>query len=109
MAPTNRNMINPDTDEIFTNLDRVVMKTFGQSYILTQADGSTTTLEGVLSWGTKSTGQYDAMMQSQTTITVPSSTLLQRNDLITRGAESWRVDRKLKDDGYLAKWSLHGD
>ena len=42
-----------DMDEHFTNLDRVVMKTFGRTYTLTQADGSTTTLEGVLSRGTK--------------------------------------------------------
>ncbi len=98
-----------DMDEHFTNLDRVVMKTFGRTYTLTQADGSNTTLEGVLSRGTKPTGQYDAVMQSQTTITVPSSTLLYRNDQISTAAESWRVDRKLKDDGYLAQWSLHGD
>ena len=51
-----------EMDEHFTNLNRVVMKTFGRPYTLTQADGSITTLEGVLSRGTNPTGQFDAVM-----------------------------------------------
>ncbi len=96
-------------EEHFANLDRVVMKTFGRVYTLTRPDGTTSTLEGVLTRDVRPTGAFDAVVQAQTELTVASSVQLQRNDRISTLAERWVVDRKLKDDGSLARWSLHAD
>ena len=96
-------------DEERVNLDKVVMKTFGHEYIWTSREGVATTILGVLVRDVQPTGFHDAVMQARTEITVSSVLKLQRNDRISTPLERWRVDRKLKDDGSLAKWSLHAD
>ena len=97
------------TEDAFTHLDAVVMDTFGSEYTLVRNGGVASTIAGVLIRDVQPTGAYDAVMQSQVTLTVTSDVLLQRNDRISTPQENWRVDRKLKDDGRLARWSLHAD
>ena len=96
-------------DDHFTHLDKVVMKTFGHEYTWTSRNGVANAILGVLVRDVQPTGLHDAVMQSRTEITVSNIHKLQRNDRISTPLETWRVDRKLKDDGSLAKWSLHAD
>ncbi len=85
------------------------MKTFAREYAWTNKDGQSTNIPGVLVRDVQPTGAHGAVMQGQVTITVSNILKLQRNDQISTSRERWRVDRKLKDDGSLAKWSLHAD
>ncbi len=95
-------------DDAIADLDREVMKAFGRVYILTRSDGSTADIVGVLSREVQPAGVFEAV-QSQTTFTAASDFPLQRNDRVSTALESWRIDRKLKDDGHLVQWSLHAD
>ena len=93
-------------DNAIADLDREVMKAFSRVYILTKDDGTTSNITGILSREVQPAGVFEAV-QSQTTFTAASGLALQRSDRISTTLESWRIDRKLKDDGHLAQWSLH--
>ena len=95
-------------EDVISELDRQVMSAFGRVYTLTRNDGETEQTTGVLSREVQPAGVFEAV-QSQTLFTGERGLGLKRGDRIATTIESWRVDRKLKDDGYLAQWSLHAD
>ena len=95
-------------DDVINDLDRQVMKAFGRVHTLTRSDGETTSVTGVLSREVQPAGVFEAV-QPQILFTGDCSLGLRRGDRIATVAESWRVDRKLKDDGHLAQWILHAD
>ncbi|MTI13009.1 hypothetical protein [Sansalvadorimonas verongulae] len=93
----------------FEELDQAVLTAFGQVFEWRADNAAPVPLQGVLRRNVQPAGAFDAVMQTYTEFTVSNTIALQRNDLISKGEERWRVDRKLKDDGSLAKWSLHAD
>ena len=95
-------------DDVISELDRQVMSAFGRVHTLTRNDGETEQITGVLSREVQPAGVFEAV-QSQTLFTGERGLALRRGDRIATTIESWRVDRKLKDDGHLAQWSLHAD
>ena len=93
-------------EDVISELDRQVMSAFGRVHTLTRSDGQTSQITGVLSRDVQPAGVFEAV-QSQTLFTGERELALKRGDQIATTIENWRVDRKLKDDGHLAQWSLH--
>ncbi|MTI15143.1 head-tail joining protein [Sansalvadorimonas verongulae] len=93
----------------FDELDQAVLTAFGQVFEWRADNAAPAPLQGVLRRNVQAAGAFDAVMQTYTELAIPNTFTLQRNDQISKGGERWRVDRKLKDDGSLAKWSLHAD
>ena len=93
----------------FDDLNRAVLTAFGQPFEWQSGDADPVPLQSILRRNVQPVGTFDAVMQSHTEFTVPNTFYLQRNDLISTASERWRVDRKLKDDGIMATWSLHAD
>ena len=91
------------------SLNKAVLTAFGQVLEWHSGGGDPVPLQGILRRNVQPAGTFDAVMQSHTEFTVPSTIALQRNHLLCTFEESWRVDRKLKDDGTMATWSLHAD
>ena len=93
----------------FEDLNKAVLTALGQTFEWQSGDADPVPLQGILRRNVQPVGTFDAVMQSHTELTVPNTISLQRNDLVSTTKESWRVDRKLKDDGLMATWSLHAD
>ena len=96
-------------DETYKYLDQAVLTTFGQTFQWQSGDADPVPLQGILRRNVQPVGSFDAVMQSHTELTLPNTFSLERNDLISTASERWRVDRRLKDDGTMATWSLHAD
>ena len=96
-------------EKAFDQLNQAVLMAFSQTFEWQNGDVDPVPLQGILRRNVQPAGTFDAVMQSHTELTVPNTFSLQRNDLISTSSESWRVDRRVKDDGLMATWSLHAD
>ena len=94
-------------DETFNAMDRTILVTFGQSVLLTLSDQSSLATQGIISTELMPLGQYDAVQGEVTVLTLDSAIRLKRGDTVLANGLVYEVDRKLKDDGYLAKWNIH--
>jgi len=93
--------------DAFTAMTATVLASLGQRLTLTRKDGTNESVTGILSRNVTPVGSFDAVMQSMTTVAFDRTVPLERGDLVSTGMEVWRVDRRLKDDGYLTTWNLH--
>ena len=79
----------------------------GRPVTIVDLDGGTVDTRGVLKRQLVPTGQFSEVMQNMTVIALASGETVGRGYRIDCEGESWTVDRKIKDDGYLAHWSLY--
>ncbi len=93
-------------DEL-SELNRQVLTTFGQPVIVFRGASLFSETRGIISRELVPAGQYEAVFQTVTSISLPASLKLQRGDEIQSADQQWTVDRKLKDDGQLTWWGLH--
>ena len=93
--------------EIFKSMDHTILGTFGQSVLLTLSDQSSLATQGMISKELMPLGQYDAVQGELTVLTLDSAIRLKRGDTVLANGLVYEVDRKLKDDGYLARWNIH--
>ena len=93
--------------KIFKSMDHTILGTFGQSVLLTLSDQSSLATQGIISKELLPLGQYDAVQGEVTVLTLDSAIRLKRGDTVLANSRLYEVDRKLKDDGYLAKWNIH--
>lgn len=93
-------------DEL-SELNRQVLATFGQSVAVFRGAFFLTETRGIISRELVPSGQFEAVLQTVTVVTLPANLKLQRGDEIQSADQQWLVDRKLKDDGQLIRWGLH--
>ncbi len=90
-------------------LSQTVLATFGQPLTLNRSNVRSQPITGIIKRDVQPTGSFDAVMLKITTLTVDRNLSLQRDDQVVSGTDSWVVDRRIYDNGYLATWSLHAD
>ncbi|OQX35378.1 MAG: hypothetical protein B0D91_10955 [Oceanospirillales bacterium LUC14_002_19_P2] len=93
--------------DVFSVMTESVLASLGQSLTVHRKDGTSESVTGILSRNVTPVGSLEAVMQSMTTVALDRQIRLERSDQVISGSESWRVDRRLKDDGYLTTWNLH--
>ncbi len=93
-------------DEL-SELNRQVLATFGQPVMVFRGAYLFSETRGIISKALVPAGQYEAVLQTVTSITLPANLKLQRGDEVQSADQQWTVDRKLKDDGQLTWWGLH--
>ncbi|GAA4648720.1 hypothetical protein GCM10023116_09910 [Kistimonas scapharcae] len=93
--------------DAFATMTTTVLASLGQRLMITRKDGASESVTGILSRNVTPVGSFEAVMQTMTTVTFDRMVQLERGDLVSTGMEAWRVDRRLKDDGYLTTWNLH--
>lgn len=93
-------------DEL-NDLHRHVLATFGQPVTLVFTDDASLDTTGIISKELIPTGHHDGVLQEITAISLDRNTVLKRGMRVLTGEQQWTVDRKLKDDGQLAYWSLY--
>ena len=91
-------------DDELQRLGDIVQATFGLPITITRTDGETVEASGIFSTELMESGQVEGMVEQVTVISVDASLTLNRGDRI---GDKWLVDRKLKEDGYLATWNLY--
>lgn len=96
-------------DDAFKQLGHSILHTFGQSVLLTFADESTLETLAVIKTEVVELGQYEAVQGELTVLSLDSSIRLKRGNSVLSNGQLYEVDRKLKDDGYLAKWNIYAD
>ncbi|MGI2026588.1 head-tail joining protein [Endozoicomonas acroporae] len=94
-------------DEAFKVMDHTILSTFGQSVLLTLSDQSSLETRGIINKELVELGKYEAVQGEVTVLSVDSAIRLKRGDTVLANGQVYEVDRKLKDDGYLAKWNIH--
>ena len=94
-------------DEAFKVMDHTILSTFGQSVLLTLSDQSSLETRGIISRELVELGKYEAVQGEVTVLSVDSAIRLKRGDTVLANGQVYEVDRKLKDDGYLAKWNIY--
>lgn len=94
-------------DGIFKTLDHTILSSFGQSVLLTLSDQSSLETRGIISRELVELGKYEAVQGEVTVLSVDSAIRLKRGDTVLANGQVYEVDRKLKDDGYLAKWNIY--
>ncbi|WP_422466836.1 head-tail joining protein [Endozoicomonas sp. ALC013] len=94
-------------DEAFKVMDHTILSTFGQSVLLTFSDHSSLETRGIINKELVELGKYEAVQGEVTVLSVDSAILLKRGDTVLANGQVYEVDRKLKDDGYLAKWNIY--
>ena len=62
---------------------------------------------GIISIEPPDLAKYRAVKEELTVLTMDSSIRLKRGDTVLANEEVYDVDRKLKEDGYLVKWSIY--
>ena len=92
---------------IFKNMTQIVLSALGESVSLTLSDQSSLETQGIISKELVPLGQYDAVQGELTVLTLDSAIRLKRGDTVLANSQVYEVDRKLKDDGHLAKWNIH--
>ncbi|MET4695004.1 hypothetical protein [Endozoicomonas lisbonensis] len=92
-------------DEL-SDLHRQVLATFGQPVTIISDTGSLDST-GIISRELIPTGLNDGVLQEVTVMSLDSQLAIKRGIKITSASQQWTVDRKLKDDGHLAYWSIH--
>ena len=94
-------------DEAFKVMDHTILSTFGQSVLLTLSDQSSLETQGIISTELVELGKYEAVQGAVTVLTLDSTIRLKRGNTVLANGQVYEVDRKLKDDGYLAKWNIY--
>ncbi|WP_067515602.1 head-tail joining protein [Endozoicomonas ascidiicola] len=94
-------------DEAIKTMDHTVLSTFGQSVLLTLSDQSSLETKGIIAKELVPLGQHEAIQGEVTVLSVDSAVRLKRGDTVLANGQTYEVDRKLKDDGYLAKWNIY--
>ncbi|MBO9484116.1 MULTISPECIES: hypothetical protein [Gammaproteobacteria] len=94
-------------DEAFKVMDHTILSTFGQSVLLTLSDQSSLETRGIINKELVELGKYEAVQGEVTVLSVDSAIRLKRGDTVLANGQVYEVDRKLKDDGYLAKWNIY--
>lgn len=94
-------------DDIFNDAKDRVISVFGQSVLLTFADNTTLEAKGVIKKELVELGQYEAIAGEITVLSIDSSIKLKRGDSVVANGITYEVDRKIKDDGYLARWNIY--
>ncbi|WP_419833488.1 hypothetical protein [Endozoicomonas atrinae] len=94
-------------DEAFKQLGHSILSTFGQSLSITFTDTSTLETLGIIKQQVVEIGQYEAVAGEITVLSLDSSIRLKRGDTVLANGNIYEVDRKLKDDGYLAQWNIY--
>ncbi|MBO9484452.1 MULTISPECIES: hypothetical protein [Gammaproteobacteria] len=94
-------------DKAFKVMDHTILSTFGQSVLLTFSDQSSLETRGIINKELVELGKYEAVQGEVTILSVDSAIRLKRGDTVLANGQVYEVDRKLKDDGYLAKWNIH--
>ncbi|WP_062262444.1 hypothetical protein [Endozoicomonas arenosclerae] len=89
-------------------LNRQVLATFGQPVTVMFADDSTLDTTGVLFRELAPAGQFEQVLQEITVLALETETQLKRGDRILADGQQWTVDQKLKSDGQMTWWNLHG-
>ena len=88
-------------------LGDIVQATFGLPVTITYTTGGVVESRGIFTTERVETGSFEGVMTEMTLVTLDRAILLKRGDKIECQQQVWTVDRKLKDDGYLATWNLH--
>ncbi len=93
--------------DIFKSMDHTILSTFGQSVLLTLSDHSSLETQGIISTELVELGKYEAVQGEVTVLTLDSTIRLKRGNTVLANGQVYEVDRKLTDDGYLAKWNIY--
>ena len=93
--------------DIFKSMDQTILLNFGQSVLLTLSDQSSLETQGIISTELVELGKYEAVQGEVTVLTLDSTIRLKRGNTVLANGQVYEVDRKLKDDGYLAKWNIY--
>ncbi|WP_419833067.1 head-tail joining protein [Endozoicomonas atrinae] len=93
--------------DIFKSMDHTILSTFGQSVLLTLSNQSSLETRGIISTELVELGKYEAVQGAVTVLSVDSAIQLKRGDTVLANGQVYEVDRKLTDDGYLAKWNIY--
>ncbi len=88
-------------------LDQVVLATLGQPVQVVRPGEAVITTQAIISREVVATGSFEAVMEQLSVITLASDVVLNRGDRVEAEGQTWRVDRKLKDDGQFVTWNLH--
>ena len=96
-------------DDAFKQMGHSILQTFGRSVLLTFADQSSLETLGIITTELVELGKYEAVQGEITVLSADSSIRLKRGDTVLASGQLYHVDRKLKDDGYLAKWNIYAD
>ena len=91
----------------FEEMHQVLLEEFGRVITIVYADGDEQQTRASFTRERVMTGQFDNVGQDITLIAVDSALVLKRGDKIRDGSDHWEIDRKLKDNGYLAYWTIH--
>ncbi len=94
-------------NEAFQQLGHSILQTFGQSVLLTLADGSTRQELGIIKTEVVELGKYDAIQGEITVLTVDSAVPITRGATVQASGQTYDIDRKIKDNGSLAKWNIY--
>ena len=94
-------------NEAFQQLGHSILQTFGQSVLLTLADSSTRQELGIIKTEVVELGKYDAIQGEITVLTVDSAVPITRGAMVQAGGQTYDIDRKIKDNGSLAKWNIY--
>ena len=95
--------------DAFQQMGHSILQTFGQSVLLTLADQSSLEALGIIKTELVELGKYEAIQGEIIVLSLDSSIRLKRGDTVQANGQLYHVDRKLKDDGYLAKWNIYAD
>lgn len=96
-------------DDAFKQMGHSILQTFGQSVLLTLADQSSLETLGIIKTEVVELGKYEAVQGEITVLSLDSSIGLKRGDSVLADGQLYEVDRKLKDDGFLASWNIYAD
>ena len=96
-------------DDAFQQMGHSILQTFGQSVLLALADQSSLETLGIIKTELVELGKYEAIQGEIIVLSLDSSIRLKRGDTVQANGLLYHVDRKLKDDGYLAKWNIYAD
>ena len=94
-------------DDPFKAMDSTILATLGKPITIIFPDDSRVESQGIISREQMMVGQFDALAEDVTVLTLASDIQIKRGDQINTHDQQWSVDRKLKDDGYVAQWNLH--
>ncbi|WP_419533712.1 hypothetical protein [Endozoicomonas sp.] len=94
-------------NDTFSVMGHTILSTFGQSVLLTLSDQLSLETQGIISTELVELGKYEAVQGEVTVLTLDSTIRLKRGNTVLANGQVYEVDRKLKDDGYLAKWNIY--
>ena len=94
-------------NDAFKQMGHSILQTFGRPLSITFADHSTIEIQGVIRREIVELGEYDAVSGEITVLTVDSSVKLKRGNSFLSDGVVYEVDKKIKDDGLLAKWNIY--